>query len=227
MSFRTLSAAFFGSYPITYNLTCGVVEILHAYCEHSFQDVAAFNSLRDPSSMALKKFYSPDEMVDVVSRWSDIDVLIVAGFSYCLPMDVIRRFKWVINMYPGDLHTNRGATPLATDILQQNPFFSSSIHLIDSERLCSGPFISSARFSARYDQTYQANQNRVDNMGGLLLVEALGRLSGNVDLGAVFCTPMPGSYQHKVSSDVVRQMINARTLNDFLSENQSLLLQPA
>lgn len=227
MSYRALNAAFFGSFSTSYNLTNGVVKFQHAYCEPSFEGVEVFNSIRHPSSVALQKFNSPSEMLDVVSNWSDIDVLVVAGFSYRLPMEVIQRFKWVINMHPGDLYTNRGATPLATDILQQNPFFMTSVHLIDSERLDSGPFISSARFAARYDQTYLDNQTRLDHLGGLLLVEALSRISSGSDPGASHWTPLPGSYQPRVPVETMRRMVSAKSLNDFLAENQDLLLQPA
>ncbi len=227
MSYRALNAAFFGSFSTSYNLTNGVVKFQHAYCEASFEGVEVFNSIRHPSSVVLQKFNSPSEMLDVVSNWSDIDVLVVAGFSYRLPMEVIQRFKWVINMHPGDLYTNRGATPLATDILQQNPFFMTSVHLIDSERLDSGPFISSARFAARYDQTYLDNQTRLDHLGGLLLVEALSRISSGSDPGASHWTPLPGSYQPRVPVETMRRMVSAKSLNDFLAENQDLLLQPA
>lgn len=227
MSSQALNAAFFGSFSTSYNLTNGVVRFQHAYCDPSFEGVEIFNSVRHPSSVALKKFDSPSEMLDVVSSWSDIDILVVAGFVYRLPIEVIRRFKWVINMHPGDLYTNRGATPLATDILKRNPFFTASVHLIESERLDSGPFISSARFAARYDQTYIANQTRLDNLGGLLLVEALARISNGSDPGATHWTPMPESYQPRVPVETMMRMVSAKTLNDFLAENQSLLLQPA
>ena len=227
MTYQTLNAAFFGSFSTSYNLTNGVVKFQHAYCEPSFASVEVFNSIRHRSSVALKKFNSPSEMLDVVSNWSDIDVLVVAGFSYRLPMEVIRRFKWVINMHPGDLFTNRGATPLANDILRKNLFFTSSLQVIDSERLDSGPFISSARFTARYDQTYLDNQTRLDNFGGLLLVEALSRISSGSDLGASHWTPMPGSYQPRVPVETMVRMVSAKSLNDFLAENQNLLFQPA
>jgi methionyl-tRNA formyltransferase len=227
MTPSTLSAAFFGSFPISYNLAGGAVKFLHAYCDHNFVDMEIFNRIRDPASVELRRFYSPNEMVDLVSSWSGVDVLVVAGFAYRLPMDVIRRFKWVINMHPGDLHTNRGATPMANEILHQNPFFSASLHVIDSERLNSGPFISSARFAARYDQDYLTNKARLDNLGGLLLVESLCRLSNGFDIGASHWIPLPGSYRPQVPADTMKQMVKARSLNDFLAANQDLLLQPA
>lgn len=159
-----------------------------------------------------------------MARWSDADVLVVAGFGYRLPLAVIQRFKWVINMHPGDLWNNRGATPLPTDILRRNPFFTVSLHVINSERLDSGPFISSVRFPACYQQDFFSIQSRQDYLGGTLLVEVLQRLMHGFDLGAMPWNPPPGSYQPRVPLDTLLKMAHAKSLNLFFEENPGLVL---
>lgn len=222
MAPRSLSAAFFGSFSATYLLAGNVVDFKHAYCESSFGGIQAFNAVKEPCQPELRQLQTSAEMVDRVLSWQNLDVLVVAGFAYRLPIEVIQRFKWVINMHPGDLFTNRGATPMATDILQKNPFLTVSIHLIDSERLDAGPLISLTRFPTRYDKNYLFNQSLADQHGGLLLIEVLNRLKAGQDVGAMPWVPKAGSYQPRVPADILNSMVNAPTLQDYLVNEKHL-----
>jgi methionyl-tRNA formyltransferase len=215
MSSEVVQGAYFGCSLDCYNLAGSEVEFVHAFAGENFRYSDAFNQYRNDGLPELSCFKSRSDMVEKVLSWPKLDVLIIAGFPYRLPIEVIEHFRWVINMHPGDLFSNRGATPIAVDLLQKNTFLTASVHLIDSERFDAGPFIAKATFPAHYNQNYAFNENLVCKYGGALLKSVLGRISAGFELGAVSWVPSDGSYIPRVSSDIFSQLVSAPSVQDF------------
>lgn len=209
---------FFGSFPFTYFQTRLVSKPIRAYCDHTFDYPHSFNRMIGEHLPRLNVFESRQHMIDVVNQWSPSDILVVAGFQYRLPMEVIGKFKWVINMHPGDLSNNRGASPLFHSVVRREPMATVSYHQIVNEELDCGPLALVGKFPIHYERNYQHLEHRMDRASGQMLHGLLSELAlfGNLETHNVSIGP--DSYQKRPSADDIGKMVQAETLNEFLND---------
>lgn len=213
-----LTSAFFGSFINPLRQIMRSTQLHAAHCDHEFMYVEQFNNLLLPRGPRLEPFANKQHMLETVDQWPELDFLLTAGFGYRLPMAVIRKFKWVINIHPGNLQNNRGACPVAYSLLNRDSHVHLTLHLIDSEELDSGPVLLESLLPINYNRSYQDLHTRVDHLAGTMVQDTLAALSLGWSVQPVPRTYPLQSYRPKLSPDLLNDLLKATSLNEFLQQ---------
>lgn len=206
---------FFGSFPLTYLQTKFASNPIRAYCDHTFDHRDTVNKLVEQHIPRLEKFESRQHMIETVHEWQPSDVLLVAGFKYRLPMEIINKFKWVINMHPGDLSNNRGAYPLYHSVTRREPMATVTYHLITDEKLDCGPQLQTIKFPINYGSNYKALEINTDRLAGQMIMGLLNELNTTGTLNSVPTLECENSYQTAPTSEALKHVMNAATLSQI------------
>ena len=211
-------SVFLGSYWRPLHEWCLIKDVALVACDPEFMGKDNLATWCKDRDLPFKVLESPEHMQKTLLGLGPIENCMVAGFSYRLPMDVINNFGSIYNMHPGDLETNRGATPVVHDILDRKPAFTLQLHRIVDEGLDSGPMISKIQGMLNYEQAYMRNHERLDIMAGGLVRTLRQQLHFGMEVFEQAWQPAKGSYRTRVSDEIMNQMVEAPTLQHFLQE---------
>ncbi|MBM4446396.1 MAG: methionyl-tRNA formyltransferase [Chloroflexi bacterium] len=101
------------------------------------------------------------------------DLIVVAAFGHILPPEVLALPKFgCLNVHPSLLPRHRGASPIATAILQGDEITGVTIMLLDVG-LDSGPILSQREVSISADDTTRLLAVKLAQVGAQLLMETL------------------------------------------------------
>ena len=98
---------------------------------------------------------------DFLAGIDEVNLCLVAGFSYMLPQSLIDRCRDVVNFHPGIIQQCRGPQPIATAILQGHSTFGVTAHRIDSEAIDAGPILAQRQLDIDYGSSFSINYARV------------------------------------------------------------------
>ncbi|MBL8699772.1 MAG: methionyl-tRNA formyltransferase [Alphaproteobacteria bacterium] len=133
----------------------------------------------------------------------DAEVAVVAAYGLILPRPVLDApRRGCLNIHASLLPRWRGAAPIQRAILAGDAETGITIMQMD-EGLDTGPMLLRERIAIAPDMTAGALHDRLAEMGGRLIVEALARLA----LGALPATPQPAdgvTYAAKILKDEAR-----------------------
>ncbi len=211
-------SVFLGSYWRPLHEWCAVADVDLVACDPDFMGKDNLAKWCKDRNLRFKVLESAEHMRETLLKMGPMEHCMVAGFSFRLPMDVIQNFKGVYNMHPGDLETNRGATPAIHDILERKSLFTVQLHKIVDERLDSGPMISKIQGVLNYDQAFMRNHERLDIMAGGLVRTLRQQLHFGLDVFEQAWQPAAGSYRQRISEEVITKLVEAPSLNHFLQE---------
>lgn len=209
---------FLGSYWRPLHEWCVISDVELVACDCDFMGKDNLAKWCKDRSLPFKVLESPEHMQETLLSLGPLDQCMVAGFSYLLPIEVINNFKAVYNMHPGDLETNRGATPAIHDIMERNPFFTVQLHKIVDERLDSGPMVSKIQGVLNYDEAFLRNHERLDIMAGGLVRTLRQQLHFGMEVFERPWQPAPGSYRKRIDEELIVKLVEAPTINHFLQE---------
>ena len=111
--------------------------------------------------VAWHELRSRAEFEDVLATIGDVNLCLVAGFSYILPQTLIDRCRDVVNFHPGIIQQCRGPQPVAAAILRGHSRFGVTAHRIDSEAIDAGPILAQRSLDIDYSRSYDANYTRI------------------------------------------------------------------
>ena len=114
------------------------------------------------------------EVIEELRGWRP-DVVVVAAYGKLLPREVLGvPARGVLNVHPSLLPRHRGASPVASAILNGDPITGVTIMLLD-EGLDSGPVLAREEEAVLGTDTTETLTNRLAEMGARLLVATLPR----------------------------------------------------
>lgn len=219
-----IQAVYFGNLARPYIRVAPFLQLAHAWCDHASPNVDQLNKCLPTGLPQVTRFVSKKDMVEQVQAWPVFDLLLVAGFSYRLPQEVIGKFKRVINIHTGDTADNRGPMPVVHDVLLNKEFWTITIHLIDSEEFDSGPILSQLKVPIDWEANMATNMAYLDSAASLALADVVERLSFLGSLPSIAQHPTQSdNYKPRVDVELIREMFNAKTLADFRTRHLSVL----
>lgn len=211
-------SVFLGSYWRPLHEWCVIADVELVACDPDFLGKDNLAKWCKDRNLPFKVLESADHMRETLLGLGPIEHCMVAGFAYRLPMDVIENFKAVYNMHPGDLETNRGATPTIHDILERKQLFTVQLHKIVDERMDSGPIISKIQGVLNYDEAFLRNHERLDIMAGGLVRTLRQQLHFKMDVFDQPWEPAPDSYRPRIAEEMIMKLVEAPTMNHFLHD---------
>lgn len=156
-----------------------------------------------------------DSFVEQQAELGELGLCTVAGFSWMIPQSIVDNSRAVINCHPGDLLTCRGPQPIEAALCQRHNTLGACVHLIDDEKMDSGPLLSRALMPVDSGRDYRWHKQAVMR----LLVEQAGivfKLYQAED--ALVATPWDVSTSNwypRLPTEVLKQLYLARSLADF------------
>ena len=165
--------------------------------------------------VAWDELASRAEFEDILAGIDEVNLCLVAGFSYILPQALIDRCCDVVNFHPGIIQHCRGPQPVAAAILRGHARFGVTAHRIDSEAIDAGPILAQRTLDIDYSRSYGANYTRVK----ALMAELAGEL-----LPAYRHTPWPvgepwlaeeAAYFPRAELEQITALAKAPTLSDW------------
>lgn len=119
----------------------------------------------------------PPEALETL-RAVDADVMVVAAYGLILPLDVLRAFpNGCINIHASLLPRWRGAAPIQRALLAGDAQTGISIMRMDVG-LDTGAVLMAAPVAISPDDTAGTLHDRLAELGGRMIVDALGKLAG-------------------------------------------------
>ena len=116
---------------------------------------------------------SRTEFDEVLADIGEVDLCVVAGFSYILPQALIDRCGDVVNFHPGIIQQCRGPQPVAAAILRGHSRFGVTVHRIDSQAIDAGPIVAQHIIDIDYSRSYGANYTRIKTVMAAMAEELL------------------------------------------------------
>jgi len=116
---------------------------------------------------------SREDFDDLLAGIGEVELCVVAGFSYILPQSLIDRCRDVVNFHPGIIQHCRGPQPVAAAILRGHARFGVTLHRIDSEAIDAGPILAQRSLDIDYSRGYAANYARIKRAMAALAEEML------------------------------------------------------
>jgi len=96
-----------------------------------------------------------------LSHIPKIELCFIASFGMILKKDLIRKCKYIINFHPGDIEKIRGRHPLPMAIIERQKLMSITVHLIDSEKIDTGPILAKVMVPIDYNSDYKTNEKHL------------------------------------------------------------------
>lgn len=147
--------------------------------------------------------------------WGEIELCVVAGFSYILPQDFIDCARQVINFHPGLVQQCRGPHPVANAILSGHLQFGATVHCIDSTAIDAGPIIAQRLLAIDYGGTYRSNYQRMMALLVTLATEVLPAFSQDKWPPGQPWLARPEAYQSRLDSEQRQRLSLASNLTAY------------
>ncbi len=107
------------------------------------------------------------------SDYSDVLFGLVAAYAYIIPQEVISLFpKGLVGVHPSLLPFHRGASPIQTALLHQDPITGVSLYCID-DQMDHGPVISQQEVIISAQDTYTTLEEKLAHVGAKLVADTI------------------------------------------------------
>jgi methionyl-tRNA formyltransferase len=150
-----------------------------------------------------------------IEAQGEINLCVVAGFSYILPQCFIDRCSTVINFHPGLLHQCRGPQPVAAAIDAAHQDFGVSIHRIDSEAIDAGPIIIQKSIAINYQVSYAANYRSIKTLMATLADQVFAGYRDDVWPSGTAWQVREDAYLPRLPKERLLDLIMAPSLVDW------------
>jgi methionyl-tRNA formyltransferase len=165
--------------------------------------------------VAWDELASREEFDRWLSGIGEVELCVVAGFSFILPQAFIDRCRDVVNFHPGIIQQCRGPQPVAAAILRGHRRFGVTLHRIDSEAIDAGPILGQRLLDIDYARSYAENYTRIKALMSELAIEMLPLYTSLPwPAGEPWCAD-DAAYFPRASQEQVAALARAPTLAEW------------
>jgi methionyl-tRNA formyltransferase len=132
---------------------------------------AALDTLGIEPVLTPRRLRAPESIAEVISLRPEL--LVLADYGQIVPAELLSLPHGALNLHPSVLPRHRGATPIATAILDGDPETGVSLMRMDAG-LDTGPIVAQRRVTLRGDEIAPDLEDALSVVAGDLLASSLG-----------------------------------------------------